>query len=224
MLSNTNTDIDTDPMIPSQFPSTVPPMTPTPRPPATIKSELQSSILYTHPLKAPHQRPPTIATTPPVRDNSHSGSTSTSRTSSSTTTTASSHSSALSHPSEPPTGLHSLGSKISATVAAHPVLATFVLAQVLFSGIPVCLFVGGVVASAALAAGVFTCFALLVLGPVVVVTTLVAVGVWGSGWVVYKVGGWAVRRVLVAEVNDEVEGIAEGGRMGMWHGDGGVGR
>ncbi|PYI05271.1 hypothetical protein BO78DRAFT_148913 [Aspergillus sclerotiicarbonarius CBS 121057] len=135
---------DTDPMIPSQFPTTVTSTTTTPKPPATIKSELQSSLLYTHPLKQPLQQPAitTTTTTPPAPKNSHSKSNTTTSSSSSTT---SSHSSSLSHPPEPPTALHSLGNKISATVSAHPILATFLLAQVLFSGIPVCLFVGGAV-------------------------------------------------------------------------------
>ncbi|PWY91420.1 hypothetical protein BO94DRAFT_544806 [Aspergillus sclerotioniger CBS 115572] len=209
-----------DPMIPSQFPtSRSPTPTPAPGPSATIKSSVQSSLFYTNPPKQaepePEPEPAPTTETPSFPGNDCEESTHGSWPRS----TTSSHSSALSHTPNP-TALHSFGNKISATVTAHPILATFLFVQVLFSGIPVCMFVVGALVSAVFAVAVFSCFAMLVLGPVVVGTTLVAVGVWGSGWVVYKVGGWAVRRFLIAEVNDEVEGIAEGGRVGMWHGEG----
>ncbi|CRG87231.1 hypothetical protein PISL3812_04248 [Talaromyces islandicus] len=88
---------------------------------------------------------------------------------------------------------------------AHPVLATLVLSQVAFSGIPLILFVlltVGVFVSSLVAALVigllgallFTvfcvCVALLFLLPVLFVTTFLGVGVWLWAWGAYFIVRW----------------------------------
>ncbi|OJJ95303.1 hypothetical protein ASPACDRAFT_48052 [Aspergillus aculeatus ATCC 16872] len=101
-------------------------------------------------------------------------------------------------------------SRLTHLILAHPVLASFLAAQVLCSGIPVCLFLGGVLVAAFIAGAVFAGFAMLVMGPVLLGTGCLGVGVWGFGWAVVVLGR-VVGRVLRGE-SVEVFGL------GVWSG------
>ncbi|RAH75338.1 seipin co-factor family protein [Aspergillus aculeatinus CBS 121060] len=109
-------------------------------------------------------------------------------------------------------------SRLTHLILAHPVLATFVAAQVLCSGIPVCLFLGGVLVAAFIAGAVFAGLAMLVMGPVLVGTGCLGVGIWGFGWAVFVLGR-VVGRVLRGE-SMEVFGWG----LGVWGGAEGDGR
>ena len=68
-----------------------------------------------------------------------------------------------------------------------------------------------------MAATVFACFAFLVLGPVLVFTSILGLWVWGSLWVLFIGGRWAYERVDgrsvnygVMEVKKEDEGEVAG--------------
>ncbi|PYI28818.1 hypothetical protein BP00DRAFT_448986 [Aspergillus indologenus CBS 114.80] len=102
--------------------------------------------------------------------------------------------------------------RLTQLIRAHPILATFLAAQVLCSGIPVCLFLGGVLVSAFVAGAVFAGFAMLVMGPVLVGTGCLGLGVWGFGWGVFVLGR-VVGRVVRGE---SLEGF--GGGLGGWGG------
>ena len=73
---------------------------------------------------------------------------------------------------------------------AHPLLTTFIVAQFLTSILPILLFTTGVLTAGLVAAGLFACLGLLVLGPVLVITGLLGVVAWGWGWGVVFVGRW----------------------------------
>ncbi|PYH41715.1 seipin co-factor family protein [Aspergillus saccharolyticus JOP 1030-1] len=85
----------------------------------------------------------------------------------------------------------------------HPLLATFLLAQIICSGIPLCLVLGGVMMAASVAAAVVAGLAMLVLGPVLVVTFLLGLGVWGWGWALV----WFWRKVGRVVRGEEEEGL-----------------
>lgn len=83
-------------------------------------------------------------------------------------------------------------SALQSAIQSHPFLSSFLLFQLLFSAIPIVIFLSGVAITASIAASVFACFAFLVLGPVLVFTTLLGVWVWGFTWVVVFAGRWIV--------------------------------
>lgn len=85
---------------------------------------------------------------------------------------------------------------ILTTLRAHPLLSSFLLAQVLCSGVPILLFILGLVISASLAASVFACFAVVVLVPVLVFTGLLGVWGWGVAWGCFVLGRWGFGVVL----------------------------
>src|SRR5699024_6313782 len=58
------------------------------------------------------------------------------------------------------------------------------------SAVPITLFLIGLAVTASVAASVFACLAFLVLGPVLVFTTLLGGWIWGLGWILVFVGGW----------------------------------
>ncbi|KAH8702365.1 hypothetical protein BGW36DRAFT_356489 [Talaromyces proteolyticus] len=105
----------------------------------------------------------------------------------------------------PPERRENLKQQLVAFAVSHPVLATLLLAQAVFSGIPLVLFVVLTISVlalslvAALVIGVlgallFTVFCvgfgLLVLLPTLFITTFTAVGVWLWGWGVYYIVKW----------------------------------
>ncbi|BDD59499.1 hypothetical protein MPDQ_007263 [Monascus purpureus] len=68
---------------------------------------------------------------------------------------------------------------------AHPHLWSFVISQLLVSGPPVAVFLVGLAILTTFAAGVITFFALLVLGPVLMLTGFLGVCLWGWSWAVW---------------------------------------
>lgn len=81
---------------------------------------------------------------------------------------------------------------LKSTFTNHPYLSTFLLSHLLLSGLPIALFLIGLVVSVSLAASAFTLFAFLILGPVLAVTGFLAVCAWVSFWVGWM--GWGVVR------------------------------
>ncbi|KKK22494.1 hypothetical protein ARAM_000609 [Aspergillus rambellii] len=102
----------------------------------------------------------------------------------------------------------------------HPVLASFALCQVLCSAIPLGIFLAGAAISASIAVAVFTCFAALVLLPVLVATTVLGVWLWGVSWGLWVLGRWGVLWVWGSRAVEGAAGcVAEGAAVGS-HGDG----
>lgn len=103
-------------------------------------------------------------------------------------------------------------SAILSAIQSHPLLASFLACQLFCSAVPITLFLIGVAVTASVAASIFACLAFLVLGPVLVFTTLLGGWIWGVGWIVVFVGGWVfealdgrVNQGAIVEVKREEE-------------------
>ncbi|GIK00303.1 hypothetical protein Aspvir_004325 [Aspergillus viridinutans] len=103
-----------------------------------------------------------------------------------------------------------LRAAIFETALAHPLLTTFLLCQFVCSCIPVTIFLIGAVVAGGIAVVVFSCFALLVLGPVLVATTVAGLFLWGWGWATFVVGRWLLRRYLSEDGDGEKNREREG--------------
>ncbi|KAI9929913.1 hypothetical protein ASPWEDRAFT_23642 [Aspergillus wentii DTO 134E9] len=106
-------------------------------------------------------------------------------------------------------------SAILRIAASHPHLTSLLLCQLICSGIPVALFGMGVVITAVIAATLFACVALLVLGPVLMVTGFMGLCLWGWAWGFYLVGSWVLGMMDKSdELGDGKERAKE--RKGEW--------
>ncbi|KAH1493915.1 hypothetical protein LV164_004491 [Aspergillus fumigatus] len=95
------------------------------------------------------------------------------------------------------------------TALTHPLLTTFFLCQFVCSCIPVVIFLIGTTIAGGIAVVVFSCFALLVLGPVLVATTITGLFLWGWGWVTFVVGRWLLRQYLSEDGDGEKDRARE---------------
>lgn len=77
------------------------------------------------------------------------------------------------------------------TVNAHPILTTFLAAQLAVAFFPLLLFSIGVLTAGVVAAALFACLGMVVLVPVLLATGVLGLVVWGWGWCVFFVGRWA---------------------------------
>ncbi|KAJ0419334.1 hypothetical protein BJY00DRAFT_165979 [Aspergillus carlsbadensis] len=82
------------------------------------------------------------------------------------------------------------------TAIEHPIAATFLAAQLLCVGIPLVLFIAGTLIFAAVAMIVWVVLSLLILGPIVLVASLLGVSLWGWGWFVFGLVRWIDRLFL----------------------------
>ncbi|BCS24072.1 seipin co-factor family protein [Aspergillus puulaauensis] len=78
----------------------------------------------------------------------------------------------------------------------HPIAATFVTCQLICVGIPLILFVAGTLLFAAVAMLVWVVLSILILGPIVLIASLMGVSLWGWGWFLFGLVRWLDRLVL----------------------------
>ncbi|KAL4820500.1 hypothetical protein BDW67DRAFT_95840 [Aspergillus spinulosporus] len=78
----------------------------------------------------------------------------------------------------------------------HPIAATFVTCQLLCVGIPFILFIAGTLLFAAVALLVWVVLSILLLGPLMLVASLMGASLWGWGWFVFGLVRWLDRLVL----------------------------
>ncbi|KAL4912153.1 hypothetical protein BDW62DRAFT_195351 [Aspergillus aurantiobrunneus] len=78
----------------------------------------------------------------------------------------------------------------------HPIAATFVICQLICVGIPLVLFVAGTLLFAAVAMLVWVLLSLLILGPIMLVASLMGVSLWGWGWFVFGLVRWLDKLML----------------------------
>ncbi|RHZ74251.1 hypothetical protein CDV55_108229 [Aspergillus turcosus] len=106
-----------------------------------------------------------------------------------------------------------LRATILETALAHPLLTTFLLCQFVCSCIPIMIFLIGAMVAGGIAVVVFSCFALLVLGPVLVATTVAGLFLWGWGWATFVVGRWLLR--YLSEDGEGEKGLEGNGANGV---------
>ncbi|KAL2857196.1 hypothetical protein BJY01DRAFT_159620 [Aspergillus pseudoustus] len=78
----------------------------------------------------------------------------------------------------------------------HPIASTFIAAQLLCVGVPLVLFIAGTLIFAAVAMIVWVVLSLLILGPIMLVASLMGVSLWGWGWFVFGLVRWLDRLFL----------------------------
>ncbi|KAL2815608.1 hypothetical protein BDW59DRAFT_166755 [Aspergillus cavernicola] len=78
----------------------------------------------------------------------------------------------------------------------HPIAATFLAAQLICCGIPLVLFIAGTLLFAAVAAIVWVLLSILILGPIMLVASLMGVSLWGWGWFLFGLVRWIDRLLL----------------------------
>ncbi|PYI10927.1 hypothetical protein BO78DRAFT_293022, partial [Aspergillus sclerotiicarbonarius CBS 121057] len=74
--------------------------------------------------------------------------------------------------------------------AKRPASTTFLICQLLCCGVPLLVFFAGVFVFAAVAIVLWAVLSLLVLGPVLLVASMMGVSLWGWGWLFYGLIKW----------------------------------
>ncbi|OOQ91754.1 hypothetical protein PEBR_09377 [Penicillium brasilianum] len=78
----------------------------------------------------------------------------------------------------------------------RPIASTFLVCQAICCGVPLLVFLVGVVIFAIIAVLLWAVLALLILGPILLVASMMGVSLWGWGWVLYGLLKWVDRRFL----------------------------
>jgi hypothetical protein len=78
----------------------------------------------------------------------------------------------------------------------RPAATTFLICQMICCGVPLLVFLAGVFVFAAVSILLWAILSLLILGPVLLVTSMMGVSLWGWGWVFYGLVKWVDQRFL----------------------------
>ncbi|KAJ5760817.1 hypothetical protein N7520_007973 [Penicillium odoratum] len=78
----------------------------------------------------------------------------------------------------------------------RPISSTFLICQLICCGVPLLVFFAGVFIFAAVSLILWALLSLLILGPVLLVASMMGVSLWGWGWVLYGLIGWVDQKFL----------------------------
>jgi hypothetical protein len=78
----------------------------------------------------------------------------------------------------------------------RPAATTFLVCQMICCGVPLLVFLAGVFVFAAVSILLWAILSLLILGPVLLVTSMMGVSLWGWGWVLYGLVKWVDQHFL----------------------------
>jgi hypothetical protein len=78
----------------------------------------------------------------------------------------------------------------------RPAATTFLVCQMICCGVPLLVFLAGVFIFAAVSILLWAILSLLILGPVLLVTSMMGVSLWGWGWVFYGLVKWVDQKFL----------------------------
>ncbi|KAF3386132.1 hypothetical protein F1880_001148 [Penicillium rolfsii] len=78
----------------------------------------------------------------------------------------------------------------------RPIASTFLVCQMICCGVPLLVFLVGVFLFAIIAVLLWMVLALLILGPILLVASMMGISLWGWGWVLYGLLKWVDRRFL----------------------------
>jgi len=78
----------------------------------------------------------------------------------------------------------------------RPSATTFIVCQMICCGVPLLVFIAGIFVFAALAILLWAILSLLILGPVLLVTSMMGLSLWGWGWLLYGLVKWIDKRFL----------------------------
>ncbi|RAK95314.1 seipin co-factor family protein [Aspergillus ibericus CBS 121593] len=80
--------------------------------------------------------------------------------------------------------------------AKRPASTTFLICQLICCGVPLLVFLAGVFVFAAVAIVLWAVLSLLILGPVLLVASMLGVSLWGWGWIFYGLIKWIDQKYL----------------------------
>lgn len=78
----------------------------------------------------------------------------------------------------------------------RPIASTFLVCQAICCGVPLLVFLVGVAIFAVVAVVLWAVLALLILGPILLVASMMGVSLWGWGWVLYGLVKWVDQKFL----------------------------
>lgn len=78
----------------------------------------------------------------------------------------------------------------------RPIASTFLVCQAICCGVPLLVFLVGVFIFAAVSLLLWAVLSLLILGPVLLVASMMGVSLWGWGWILYGLMKWVDQRFL----------------------------
>lgn len=78
----------------------------------------------------------------------------------------------------------------------RPISSTFIACQLICCGVPLLVFLAGVFVFAAVSILLWAVLSLLILGPVLLVTSMMGISMWGWGWLLYGLVRWVDQNFL----------------------------
>ncbi|KAJ5372901.1 hypothetical protein N7517_004907 [Penicillium concentricum] len=78
----------------------------------------------------------------------------------------------------------------------RPAASTLIVCQMICCGVPLLIFLAGVFVFAAVSILLWAVLSLLILGPVLLVTSMMGMSLWGWGWILYGLVKWADQKFL----------------------------
>ncbi|KAJ5542611.1 hypothetical protein N7535_005034 [Penicillium sp. DV-2018c] len=78
----------------------------------------------------------------------------------------------------------------------RPAATTFIVCQMICCGVPLLVFLAGVFVFAAVSILLWAVLSLLILGPVLLVTSMMGISMWGWGWMLYGLVKWVDQKFL----------------------------
>ncbi|KXG54335.1 uncharacterized protein PGRI_074790 [Penicillium griseofulvum] len=78
----------------------------------------------------------------------------------------------------------------------RPAASTLIVCQMICCGVPLLVFLAGVFVFAAVSILLWAVLSLLILGPVLLVTSMMGMSLWGWGWILYGLVKWADQKFL----------------------------
>ncbi|KAJ9485323.1 hypothetical protein VN97_g8034 [Penicillium thymicola] len=82
------------------------------------------------------------------------------------------------------------------TALKHPAASTLIVCQMICCGVPLLAFLAGVFVFATVSILLWAVLSLLILGPVLLVTSMMGMSLWGWGWISYGLVKWVDQRFL----------------------------
>lgn len=78
----------------------------------------------------------------------------------------------------------------------RPIASTFIVCQLICCGVPLLVFLAGLFIFAVVAVLLWAVLSLLILGPILLVASMMGVSLWGWGWIIYGLVKWVDQRFL----------------------------
>lgn len=78
----------------------------------------------------------------------------------------------------------------------RPIASTFVVCQLICCGVPLLVFLAGLFIFAVVAVLLWAVLSVLILGPILLVASMMGVSLWGWGWIAYGLVKWVDQRFL----------------------------